>query len=118
MGSFALQKSWAMLTKKYIDIKTSSTANYFDHEYVFDAKQGLELAIGFTAYDNEREYILDKSIGELMFVAYEWGEDAQSGDVFSKRERIPSHPCSKDELGLGNNEGDRRFYPIKEQHAT
>ena len=38
MGSFALQKTWAMLTKKYIDIKTSSTANYFDHEYVFDAE--------------------------------------------------------------------------------
>ena len=114
MGSFALQKTWAMLTKKYIDIKTSSTANYFDHNYVFDAEQGLELAVGFTAYDNNREWILDKSIGELAFIAYEWGEDKETGDVFVKRERIPSHPCSKDELGLGSNENEHRFYPIKE----
>ena len=86
----------------------------FDHNYVFDAEQGLELAVGFTAYDNNREWILDKSIGELAFIAYEWGEDKETGDVFVKRERIPSHLCSKDELGLGNNENEHRFYPIKE----
>ena len=115
MVSFALQKSWAMFTKKYIDIKTSSTMNYYDHAHVFDAEQGLEVAIGFTAYDNNREVILDKSIGELAFIAYEWGED-EAGNVFVKRERIPSYQCTKDELGLGSSDSESRFYPAYATH--
>ena len=90
----------------------TSNQQYLDHTFVFGAEQGLELAIAFTAYDNSREIILDKSIGELVFIAYEWGENVDTGDVFVKRTRIPSYPCSRDELGIGEENENRRFYPI------
>ena len=76
---------------------------------MFDFQKGLNLAVGLTAYDSEREYILDKSIGELNFMAYEWGED-ENGEVFARKTIIPSHVCSKEELGL---EGDNsNFFPL------
>lgn len=71
----------------------------------------MNLAVGLTAYDAEREYILDKSIGELNFMAYEWGED-ENGEVYVRKNIIPSHVCSKEELGI---EGDNSsFFPLFE----
>ena len=55
--------------------------------------------MAFSAYDNEREDILDPSFGNLQFTTYEWGED-QDGNQFAKYVNIPSHTCSRNELGL------------------
>ena len=67
------------------------------------------MAVAITAYDSEREYILDKSIGELNFMAYEWGED-ENKEVYVRKNIIPSHICTKEELGL---EGDNsNFFPL------
>ena len=44
--------------------------------YTFSANDGLNFAVGMTAYDNQAENILDPSIGEIQFLAYEWGLDA------------------------------------------
>ena len=79
-----------MIIKKYIDVKTTLNYNYVSSSYVFDAEKGLDIAVAFTAYDNEEEIILDKTIGELAFFAYEWGENSD-GSVFVKREWIPSY---------------------------
>ena len=67
---------------------TKST-NFYDWRDVFDYSVGLNLAVGFTAYDNEREIILDETIGELAFIAYEWGEKPD-GTFYVTREKIPS----------------------------
>ena len=40
---------------------------YIDETQVFDNSQGINLAIAFTAFDNEEEPTLDKSIGEIVF---------------------------------------------------
>ena len=67
------------------------------------------MAVGLTAYDSETEYILDKSIGELNFMAYEWGED-ENKELYVRKTILPSHICSKEELGL---EGDNSsFFPL------
>ena len=39
------------------------------------------MAFAFTAYDQETEYILDKSIGQLQFKAMQWGFD-ENGETF------------------------------------
>ena len=45
-------------------------------DFVIDYEnKGLNLAISFTAFDGSPEVILDKSYGELVFNAYEWGID-------------------------------------------
>ena len=59
----------------------------------------LSFAVGFTAYDNVEEPILDKSIGELVFEAYEWGEDA-NGTYYVRHTNLPTHACTDEELGL------------------
>ena len=73
---------------------------------------GMNFAIAFTAYDNERESILDPSYGRLIFNHYSWGPD-QNGTYKSIRKEIPSHTCSTEELGLeGQNSS---FMPINEK---
>ena len=52
-------------------------------DFIADNEQtGLNLAISFTEYDNVAEPILDKSYGELVFIAYEWGTDEVTGKYF------------------------------------
>ena len=41
-----------MLIKKYIDVKITLDYNVLTSEYVFGADQGLDIAIGLTAYDD------------------------------------------------------------------
>ena len=50
-----------------------------------------------------------------MFVAYSWGED-EEGNGFVKRDKIPSRQCTREELGL--DEGERRFFPLRENFAN
>lgn len=71
----------------------------------------MNFAIAFSAYDNEREDILDPSYGNLQFTTYEWGED-ENGEPFLKYVTIPSHSCTPAELGLEDRES-ARFYPLK-----
>ena len=57
---------------------------------MFDTSYGFDVAIGFTAYDSNREVILDPSIGELQFIAYEWGVN-EDGESYVSRDIIPSY---------------------------
>ena len=65
--AYTFQKIDVFIEKKDVDVMTSTMISYFDETQVFDHSQGLNLAIAFTAFDNEPEPILDKSIGELIF---------------------------------------------------
>ena len=76
---------------------------------------GLNFAAAFTAFDNELEYSLDPSYGTLNFVVNEWGA-YQDGSFFSKVEEIPSHICSKDELGIEGESSS--FMPVDKQNLA
>ena len=41
-----------MIIKKYIDVKMTMNYNHLTSGYVFGAEQGLDIAIGLTAYDD------------------------------------------------------------------
>ena len=73
--AYTFQKIDVFIEKKDVDIMTSTMISYIDETQVFDHSQGLRLAMAFTAFDNDPEPILDKSIGELVFKAYSWGQD-------------------------------------------
>ena len=87
------------MNKKDVDIMSSLQKNYFSADYVFDYSQGLNFAFAFTAYDQVAEDILDPSYGEIAFSRYEWGMDSD-GEYFVRIKEIPSHTCTKEELGL------------------
>ena len=96
---YAYQKFDVYLNKLSVDIMTSVQRAHFSSDYVFDHEQVLNFAIGFTAFDSETEDILDPSYGKITFMKYEWGE-RESGDYFSEYTEIPSHTCTKEELGI------------------
>ena len=106
---YATVKFKSLISQRNVDIIIAKTENFFNYDHVFDFEKGLNMAVGLTAYDSETEYILDKSIGELNFMAYEWGED-ENKELYVRKTIIPSHICSKEELGL---EGDNSsFFPL------
>lgn len=72
---YAYVKIDVWIEKKDVDIMATKLADYLPYDYIFDHDQGLNLAIAFTSYDNNPDPILDKSYGELIFNAYEWGTD-------------------------------------------
>lgn len=41
--------------------------NAFADDYRFTVENGFNLAVAFTAFDNEPDPILDKSYGEVVF---------------------------------------------------
>ena len=65
--AYGIQKMDVWLTKKAIDIASSVQQNFYSDDFVFDFNQGMNLAMAFTAYDDEQEPILDKSYGEIIF---------------------------------------------------
>ena len=97
---YGLQKTQVWLTKSQNIVMMSTFQNAIDSEEIFGSRDNqLHFAIGFTAYDNEEEPILDKSIGELVFNAYRWGEYS-NGTYFTEVEPLNTHTCSEEELGL------------------
>ena len=60
---------------------------------MFSYEQGLNIAAAFTAYDDVEEPILDESIGELVFKAYTWGLNEETGKYEVSRNVIKSHTC-------------------------
>ena len=79
---YMFQKIDVWLAKKDVDIMSSTQTGFFNDSYTFDFDQGLNFAIAFTAYDDDREYLLDKSYGEIVFRAYEWGINEDDGKSF------------------------------------
>lgn len=65
VGGFTYQKIEGLISERYIDVLSVLNEHYFDFSYVYDTSKGFDVAIGFTAYDNNKEIILDPSIGEL-----------------------------------------------------
>ena len=65
-----------MIQKKSIDVLESVRENYISDDEIFGTEQGFNIAIGFTGWGESAEALktehLDKSYGELKFMASEW----------------------------------------------
>ena len=81
-----------------MDTLSSTNKGYYDDDYVFDHTKGLFIAVAFTEW-GEYENILPPSIGEIVFMADEWGQD-ETGNLYYKNPRLPTHTCTVEELGL------------------
>ena len=69
-------------------LSTTNQLAYADDE-IFSYDNGLNIAVAFTAYDNEEEWILDERYGELFFAEYSWGDNSD-GSYYLNRERLES----------------------------
>jgi len=109
------QKIDILVTREDVNIVTASLDSFFDQDYVLDFDAGLNFAIAFTAYDGTDDSPLnDPSIVEVVFNAYQWGGEAtDGGEYFAGRSNIPTHTCTREELGLDGN--NSKFFPIVEE---
>ena len=67
--------------------------NFYPESYVFDLEQGMDMAVAFSDFDNEREYDLDPSFGSLVFMTTEW-KTFPNGTTIDTETILPSHACS------------------------
>ena len=81
VAAYSYQKMDVWLNKKDVDIMSSTQRQAHGTDMIFDASKGLNMALAFAAYDNEEEYILDPSFGEIVFREYKWGTD-DDGNYF------------------------------------
>ena len=94
-----------MFKKEKIDMITSTDEYFFAETEVFNADQGLKVAIAFTGYDNEQEWILPPEIGTLIYQTYEWGID-ENGDPRIILQDLDTHICTPEELNLTEKKDD------------
>ena len=110
---YAVQKFDVIISKKDVDILSSMRDSWFDENFKFTYNKGLNIAVAFTAFDNEREWMLDPSYGSLIINSYTWGVD-KDGFNFSERKKLDHHVCSAAELGVSDDEtkkGKATFLP-------
>ena len=77
----------------------------------FSYENGLNMAVAFTAYDNDEAYLLDPSYGEIIFNQYTWGEGAD-GNVWLEYNKIESAVCTDEQLGLAEGRTGAEFLKV------
>ena len=91
--------------RKDVDVLSTINRLAFADDEVFSYKNGLNIAVAFTAYDSEKEWILDRKYGELYFQEQAWGEKAD-GTFFTSSNRISSAVCTREQLSLTDDMTD------------
>ena len=66
-------KSDVLLNRKDVNVLSTVNRRFFDAKEKFSYRDGLNIAVAFSAYDNEEEWSLDKKYGNLVFMEYSWG---------------------------------------------
>ena len=111
---YAYTKLDVLLMRKDVDVISTVNDLHFDDSFIFKSENGFNVAEAFTRYDDEKEWILDPSYGELLFNSYTWGPE-NDGSYFTERKKLESHICTREELGLGDDKSNSLFLPL---HAT
>ena len=60
---YANFKFEVLLHKKDVNILSTIKDLHYNEDFIFDSSNGLNIAVAFTAYDDEKEWILDPSYG-------------------------------------------------------
>ena len=94
-------------------IMTYQIDSYFDSYYEFqlDKLPGLQMAFGLTAYDNNYEAIVAPEYVNIRAQYRSWSPEEDA----TKFEPINTRPCTKEELGMGENMSENpasRFYAV------
>ena len=100
-----------------MNILSTTDDLFFSDADEFTYDQGLNIAVGFTAYDNEVNWSLDPAFGTLVINSYEWGYRAD-GSAFTERKPIGTHNCTREELNLEESDENARFYSVHESSKT
>ena len=106
-----------LIARKDVDILQTTNFLHYDDVSNFTSVNGFNIAVGFTAYDTNTEWILDPTYGELVFNHYSWLLD-DDGNISENFTPIKTHNCSKEELGLTEDRIGAKFLPQSEKDKT
>ena len=116
-GMYTFQKTNIMIRRTDDYVMTSIQDSFFSLDHRFDYEHGLYIAAAFTAFDSEKENILRPDIGRIVFREYHWGYDADD-EYFVRQDYLPTHVCTKEELGIDQQNDGNGFYPLKNEYDT
>ena len=105
-----------LINKKDVNLLSSTNQFHYSDRDIFSFKDGLNIAVALTAYDEELEWILDSKYGQLVFQEYGWGtKDDGSYEVLGAR--LASAVCTPEQLGLAEGgKEDAEFLPLHENY--
>lgn len=103
-------------------IMASVRDSHFDADFQFTSEEGLMIAFGITAYDDNEEPIEDPQYGHLKAYYKSWGLEEGHGVHFRE---LPTETCSRAELGLPEEEDgssasktEKRFFEVHSSSAN
>ena len=112
---YASLKADVLFNKKDVDVLSTINEFVYDEKFEFNyEKHGFNFAVAFTAYDNEQEWILDPTYGELVFNTYYWGEQSDGVYRAGRDPMKTMHRCTREELGLTDDKDASQFNEYEE----
>ena len=110
--AFTAQKIIVLQTKSDINIITTDLVDNYDSEYEFGGKNGVNLAAALIDWPF-KEWDFDDTYGKIRFYNVSWGFDDTTGENWFTEIELPTHRCTKEELGLDDSAGEDKaaFYP-------
>ena len=70
---FTYLKADVLINKKDVDVLSTINDNFYTPDDIINSENGFRVAAAFTAFDSNKEVILDPTYGELVFKHYYWG---------------------------------------------
>lgn len=116
--AYSVRKFDQMITRKEVDIISVVQDSYFDEAELFSYKQGFNIAVALDSFEP-----IDPSYGRISFssISYEnmlskrfemAKSDEKSGLPLRTKNKIESHVCTPEELGIVEGDSPATFKPI------
>lgn len=110
---YTVQKCEILINRKDVDILYAVRRDFFSDEQKFTGRQGFNVAVGLTGFDDVKENILLPEYAEIKFAYAAWSVKDDNIE-YDGLHFIQSHPCTDAELGLEGT-GHAEFMPIQER---
>ena len=114
MAVFFYLKLDVLINKKDVNILSTVNRLFYTDEDEFTFQNGFNIAVAFTAYDNEEEWILDPKYGTLRFLEYSWGV-GKDGKFFLNRLPLETKVCTAEQMGLTGDSSKAEFLPLNKK---
>ena len=112
---YAYLKTDVLINNKDVNLLQSINQYFYSDEDIFSYKNGLNIAVALTSYDENIEWILDRKYGELVFQVDAWGVDPETGVYENHYSIIESDVCTSEQLGLVDDGKGAEFMPLHPQ---
>ena len=114
-GFYSYYKTSILLRRRDTDVFTYTSKEFFADKDRFAFENGFNVAVAFTSFGSSTEWQLDSTVGELRFRASEWGFDEDGNPKWNNDLILDSAVCTKEELGIGEDQTNAKFMPIVER---